>query len=340
MTQPAALRRLASPRREHPAGGTGRRAAALLLRLACAALLAWIGYIHLHLWLEGYRQIPTDGPLFLADAVAGFALAAALLAWPRPLTGLAAAGYIASDIGALLISLTVGLFGFKESISAAYVVQTLTIETITLLALLTWTALAAATPGRQPAASAATRHPASHGDRDSRAAASLRPPSRRKAKLAHPRHVILHPGRGRQLPASHPVDVDLIDIAEPPARRAMSPPPARVSARAPEMRGDLLLIGDQAGDLHPEARERVPEGPDPLPRRPGKPAVGYLVQHLETFAIRRAGQIGGGGSGWRAGDVSGWGAPSTTSTALPDHVRLESWLQFIDTRLPGLWIPA
>jgi hypothetical protein len=57
MTQTTAprLRRLASPRRQHPAGGTTRRAAALLLRLACAALLAWIGYIHLHLWAEGYR---------------------------------------------------------------------------------------------------------------------------------------------------------------------------------------------------------------------------------------------------------------------------------------------
>jgi hypothetical protein len=201
MTQTTALRlrRLASPRRQDTAGGTGRRAAALLLRLACAALLAWIGYIHLHLWLEGYRQIPTDGPLFLVDAVAGFALAAALLAWPRPLAGLAAAGYIASDLGALLISLTVGLFGFKESISAAYVVQTLVIETIALLALLIWTVMAA-TPGRQPAASAAPLHPASHGDRDSRAAASLRTPSGPKAKLAHPRRVILHPGRATSFP--------------------------------------------------------------------------------------------------------------------------------------------
>ena len=85
------------------------------------ALLAWIGYIHLHLWLEGYRQIPTNGPLFLLDAVAGFILAAVLLAWPRPLAGLLAAGYTASTLGALLISLTVGLFGFRESISASYV---------------------------------------------------------------------------------------------------------------------------------------------------------------------------------------------------------------------------
>ena len=75
MTQTTArrLRRLASPSRQDTASGSRRRATALLLRLACAALLAWIGYIHLHLWLEGYRQIPTDGPLFLADAVAGFA---------------------------------------------------------------------------------------------------------------------------------------------------------------------------------------------------------------------------------------------------------------------------
>ena len=153
MTEPISvrLRRLASPRRpEAPARG-GRRAAAWLLRLGCVALLAWIGYIHLHLWQEGYRQIATDGPLFLLDALAGFAFAAVLLVWPRPLAGLLAAGYTASTLGALLISLTVGLFGFRESISASYVTQSLAIEAITVLALMTWTALTAASPSRQPA---------------------------------------------------------------------------------------------------------------------------------------------------------------------------------------------
>src|SRR5438552_18810730 len=139
------LRRLASPRRP-PAAGRVRTAAALLLRLGSAALLAWIGYIHLHLWLEGYRHIPTNGPLFLLDAAAGFILAAVVLAWPRPLAGLLAAGYTAATLGALLISLAVGLFGFRESISASYVVESLAIETITLLALITWTILAAAIP--------------------------------------------------------------------------------------------------------------------------------------------------------------------------------------------------
>jgi hypothetical protein len=141
------LRRLASPRRPTAPRRGGRRAGALLLRLGCAALLAWIGYVHLHLWQEGYRQIPTNGPLFLLDAVAGFALAAVLLAWPRPLAGLLAAGYTGATLGALLISLSVGLFGFRESISASYVTESLAIETITVLALLGWTVLAAASPG-------------------------------------------------------------------------------------------------------------------------------------------------------------------------------------------------
>jgi hypothetical protein len=138
------LGRLASPRRPQAHGSGGRRAAALLLRLSCVALLAWIGAVHLHLWLEGYRQIPTDGPLFLIDAVAGLALAAILLAWPAPLSGLLAAGYTASTLGALLISLTVGLFGFRESISASFVTQSLIVESITVAALFGWAILVTA----------------------------------------------------------------------------------------------------------------------------------------------------------------------------------------------------
>ena len=149
------LRRLASPRRPAAAGQGSRRTVALLLRLTCAALLAWIGYIHLHLWLEGYRQIPTDGPLFLLDAAAGFVLAVTLLAWPRPLAGLLAAGYTIADLGALLISLSVGLFGFRESIQASFVTESLAIETIALLALLAWTFLITATA--EPPASTARR---------------------------------------------------------------------------------------------------------------------------------------------------------------------------------------
>jgi hypothetical protein len=139
------FRRLTSA---HPAMARAgpRGKAALLLRLGGTALLAWAGYIHLHLWLEGYRQIPVNGPLFLLDAIAAFVLAAILLAWPRPLAGLAAAGFLGSTLGALIISLSVGLFGFRESIHASFVAQSLVVEAIAVLALLAWAVLVAASP--------------------------------------------------------------------------------------------------------------------------------------------------------------------------------------------------
>ena len=129
-----------------PASG-GRRyafAAALALRLAGAGLLGWIGFIHWHLWQEGYKQIPTNGPLFLLDAIVAVALGLILLTWPRPLAGLAGAAFTAATILALVISLSVGLFGFRESISASYVVQSLVLGSVAVIVLLSWTAVSAA----------------------------------------------------------------------------------------------------------------------------------------------------------------------------------------------------
>lgn len=125
-------------------------AAALALRLAGAGLLGWIGYIHWHLWQEGYKHIPTNGPLFLLDAIAALALGLLLLTWPRPLAGLAGAVFTAATILALVISLSAGLFGFRESISASYVVQSLVLESVTVIILLSWTAITAAAVMRNP----------------------------------------------------------------------------------------------------------------------------------------------------------------------------------------------
>ncbi len=117
---------------------------ALVLRIAGAALLGWIGWMHWVLWQqEGYKHIPTSGPFFLVDAIAAVLLAIALLAWPRPLIGLASAGFTASTILALVISLTVGLFGFNESMSANYVVEALVLECVAVVILLAWTVIAA-----------------------------------------------------------------------------------------------------------------------------------------------------------------------------------------------------
>jgi hypothetical protein len=145
-TLAARPQRPATPPRRRPPGSPGRRTGALPLRRACAALLAWIGSIHLHLRLQGYRQIPANGPPFLLDAAAGFTLAALPPAWPAPPAGPLATGHTAATPGALLISLTIALSGFRETTPASYVAQSLTIEPITVPALAARTVPVTATP--------------------------------------------------------------------------------------------------------------------------------------------------------------------------------------------------
>ncbi len=116
--------------------------AALVLRLAGAGLLVWVGAIHLHLWSEGYRQIPTVGPGFLADAIGGFALAAVLLVLPRLLAGLLGAGYMLTTLGGLIISINIGLFGFRESTSATFVFESMVLEILGAAVLAAWMAIA------------------------------------------------------------------------------------------------------------------------------------------------------------------------------------------------------
>jgi len=129
------------PRPDYGEGGV-LFAVARALRPVAAGLLVWIGYIHWLIWHEGYKYIPTDGPFFLVDAIAAVTLAVVLLGWPRPIVGLVSAGFVASTIAALAISLWIGLFGFHESISASFVVQSLWIESIALFLLMAWSMIA------------------------------------------------------------------------------------------------------------------------------------------------------------------------------------------------------
>lgn len=111
---------------------------ALAGRIAGAALTGWSAGIHLYLWFDGYRDIETVGPLFLLNAIGGFVLAVALLVAPARLLAIASALgalYAASVLGALILSLTVGLFGFDEAIGNEQVVATLVINSAALLIL-------------------------------------------------------------------------------------------------------------------------------------------------------------------------------------------------------------
>ena len=133
-----------------------RRLQQLGLRLAGAGLLAATGAIHLDLYLTGYRSIPTLGWLFLLQVIAAFGLAAAVLATGSRLIAAAGAGFALATLGGYLLSVWIGLFGFKEVRTTAGVVAGV-IEVTAFAAL---AALAAApAPRGQQAGPATPRGP-------------------------------------------------------------------------------------------------------------------------------------------------------------------------------------
>jgi hypothetical protein len=85
---------------------------------AGAGLLLAAGAIHLYLWTDNYRFLPTIGPLFLFQAIGAFGLAVAVLASRRFLTVLAGVAFLLATIGGYLISVNVGLFGFQDTLAA------------------------------------------------------------------------------------------------------------------------------------------------------------------------------------------------------------------------------
>jgi predicted lipoprotein with Yx(FWY)xxD motif len=94
----------------------------LLLRLAGGGLLIATGAIHLDLYLTGYRTIPTIGWLFLLQIIAAFVLAAGVLLLGSRLAAAAGAGFALSTLGGYLLSVWIGLFGFKEVRTTAGIV--------------------------------------------------------------------------------------------------------------------------------------------------------------------------------------------------------------------------
>lgn len=92
------------------------------LRLAGAGLLVATGATHLDLYLTGYRSIPVIGWLFLLQVIAAFGLATAVLVTGSRLAALAGAGFVLSTLGGYLLSVWIGLFGFKEIRTTAGIV--------------------------------------------------------------------------------------------------------------------------------------------------------------------------------------------------------------------------
>lgn len=78
-------------------------------------MIAVGGAVHYDLWADGYRGIPSIGPLFLVNVGASALVAAALIATGRPLVLLAGAAVSVGSLVALVASRTVGFLGFLET---------------------------------------------------------------------------------------------------------------------------------------------------------------------------------------------------------------------------------
>ncbi len=132
--------------------GQDRRQPAL--RVAGAGLLIATGAVHLDLYLTGYRTIPTIGWLFLLQLITAFGLGAAVLVSRRRLVSAAGAVFALATLGGYLLSLRVGLFGFREVRTTAGMAAGI-IEVVTFAVLATF--VLGPGPGRAPAGTGGNR---------------------------------------------------------------------------------------------------------------------------------------------------------------------------------------
>ncbi len=99
--------------------------------------------VHLYLWgkSDGYRGVPTVGPLFLLQAVVGCILGPMMLLVRRVFVTAAGAIYLGMSIGGLYLSMHGGLFGYQETLDAPYVQLTLIVEIVGFVAAVAATAM-------------------------------------------------------------------------------------------------------------------------------------------------------------------------------------------------------
>jgi plastocyanin len=123
------------------AGGSENSIISNVVYVVAAGFIVASAFIHLHLWHNGYRHIATIGPLFLAQVIAGFVIAAFVLMTRNVRSAGVAFGFVVSTLGGFLLSINVGLFGFKDSFSAPDAHLALLVEVAALVLLAAATGL-------------------------------------------------------------------------------------------------------------------------------------------------------------------------------------------------------
>jgi hypothetical protein len=98
------------------------------LALAGAVLLVWSGVIHIRLWSDGYRDISVIGPLFIVQGVGSIVIAVVLVVFRRLMLLAAGAVALVATAAGLLLSVHIGLFGYRESLAVPYAGSSLVVE--------------------------------------------------------------------------------------------------------------------------------------------------------------------------------------------------------------------
>lgn len=125
------------------AASHGRRRSLIIWRMLSALFLLAMGGIHLYLVFNGTGGLL--GRLFVLNAIGGLVLAVAMLAAQRGLLVLASVlslVFMAGTLLALVLALTVSLFGIRQQLSGELVVPTLIVESIGTIVLVVTTGLA------------------------------------------------------------------------------------------------------------------------------------------------------------------------------------------------------
>jgi hypothetical protein len=106
----------------------------MTVRLLAAAAVLVSAYVHLKEWIDGFRHVHVIGPLFIANVVAGVAIAILLVTWRHWLAPFLAFGFGASTLGGFVIAAQWGLFGDHEKWQGPYVWTAAASEAVAILA--------------------------------------------------------------------------------------------------------------------------------------------------------------------------------------------------------------
>ncbi len=109
-----------------------------LTRYLGATCLVLIALIHFHLWLQGYKNIPVVGILFLLNSITATTLAVVIFVLPKRLVGLLGALFSLATLLSLIESINFGLFGFKDSSRAPFVADSIVVEVVASICLILW----------------------------------------------------------------------------------------------------------------------------------------------------------------------------------------------------------